>query len=65
MRKFLKRTILFIRAMNITRLMFKENFLFDPKEDVYIIKLMQTGIRLKFSDKEISKAIINKHRIYP
>jgi len=65
MRKFLKRIILFIRAMNITRLMFKENFLFDPKEDLYIIKLMQTGIRLKFSDKEISKAIINKHRIYP
>lgn len=42
-----------------------ENFLFDPKADVYIIRLMQTGIRLKFSDKEISKAIINKHRVYP
>lgn len=65
MRKFLKRTILIIRGMNITRLMLKENFVFDPKEDVYIIKLMQTGIRLKFSDKEISKAIINKHRVYP
>jgi|WetSurSiteA1Bulk_404760.scaffolds.fasta_scaffold00156_30 hypothetical protein len=65
MRKFLKRTILFIRGMNIMRLMLKENFLFDPKEDVYIIKLMQTGIRLKLSDKEISKAIINKHRVYP